>query len=176
MDTVLAIPNTTVDISKLEYNNKISVWSMNGEPYSGYAVNFYPDSKPKEKMGILNGKTENQTMAWFPDGHLQEIANYHKGQLHGEKKVWYDDAKHFLISQFNFKEGRPHGEQKKWYPTGELHKILHLNMGQEEGVQQAMRENGDLYANYEAKNGRVFGKQRGTLCFGLEDEKIQNEK
>ena len=48
-------------------------------------------------------------------------------------------------------------------------------MGKEEGIQQAFRKNGDLFANYEAKEGRIFGLKKAALCFGLEDENIQNE-
>ena len=48
-------------------------------------------------------------------------------------------------------------------------------MGKEEGIQQAFRKNGDLFANYEAREGRIFGLKKAALCFGLEDEKIQNE-
>lgn len=176
VETLLEIPNTTVDKSMLHYNNKISVWTINDQPFSGYAVSFHPDSSLKEKMGIFNGKKENQSIIWYPDGHFRIIANYHNGKLHGEKKVWSPDTNRVLISQLNYKSGKPHGEQKIWYSTGELHKILDLNMGQEEGIQQAFRENGDLYANYEAKNGRVFGLNKGMLCYGLTDEKTQYEE
>lgn len=175
-DTLLEIPDTSVDKSILHYNNKISLWTLNGQPYSGYTVSFYQDSTLKEKTGIFKGRKENQSIYWHPDGHFRQITFYHKGKLHGEKKVWSPGSNHVLISQLNYHLGKPHGEQKKWYRTGELHKILHLNMGQEEGIQKAFRPNGDLYANYEAKNGRVFGLKKGALCFGLEDENIQYEK
>lgn len=49
-------------------------------------------------------------------------------------------------------------------------------MGKEDGIQQAFRENSALYANYEAKEGRIFGLKKTALCFGLEDENIQYEK
>lgn len=49
-------------------------------------------------------------------------------------------------------------------------------MGREEGLQQAFRRNGYLYANYEARNGRIFGLKKAALCYGLEDENIQYEK
>ena len=52
---------------------------------------------------------------------------------------------------------------------------INLNMGREEGVQQAFRKNGALFANYEAKDGRIFGLKRATLCFSLEEEDIQDE-
>ena len=50
-----------------------------------------------------------------------------------------------------------------------------MNMGKEEGIQKAFRENGDLFANYEAKGGRNYGLKRAFLCVGLEDEVVQYE-
>lgn len=48
-------------------------------------------------------------------------------------------------------------------------------MGMEEGIQQTFRKNGALYANYEAKEGRIFGLKKAALCYGLEDQSIQYE-
>lgn len=176
VDTLLEIPDTMVDKALLHYNNKTSLWTMNGQLYSGYAVSFHQDSMLKEKIGIRNGKKENKAISWYPDGHYKQVANYHKGKLHGEKKRWASDANHILIAQLNYHSGKAHGEQKVWYPTGELFKKLNLSMGREEGIQQAFRQNGNLFANYEAKGGRIFGLKKAALCYGLEDEKIQYEQ
>ena len=62
VDTILEIPNTIIDISKLHYNNKTSIWTLNDQRYSGYAVSFYQDSILKEKIGILEGKKQNQAI------------------------------------------------------------------------------------------------------------------
>lgn len=175
MDPVLMIPDTTVDKSVLTYNNKVSQWTLEGQLYSGYAVSFYQDSSLKERVGFFDGKKENQSTLWHPDGHFKQLANYSRGKLHGVEKVWSPDSSHALISQLNYRLGKPHGEQKKWYMTGELHKKLNLNMGKEEGIQQAFRKNGDLYANYEAREGRIFGLKKAALCYGLEEESIQFE-
>lgn len=175
IDSLLEIPNTIVDHSILHYNNKTSLWTLNNQLYSGYAVSFYQDSILKEKIGILNGKKQKQAIGWYPDGHFKQVANYHKGKLHGEKKTWSSDVNHILIAQLNYHLGKAHGEQKIWYPTGELFKKLNLNMGKEAGIQQAFRKNGDLFANYEAKEGRIFGLKKAALCYGLENENIQYE-
>lgn len=173
IDTLLEIPNTIVDLSALHYENKTSVWSLKNQLYSGYAVSFHQDSILKEKIGILNGKKQNQAIQWYPDGHYKQVTNYHKGRLHGAKKVWSAEPSHVLIAHLNYISGKAHGEQKKWYPNGALFKKLNLNMGREEGIQQAFRQNGALYANYEAKAGRIFGLKKAALCFGLEDEDVQ---
>jgi hypothetical protein len=43
-------------------------------------------------------------------------------------------------------------------------------------LQKAWLENGTIYVNYEAKNGRVFGMKRANLCYQLKNEKIEESK
>jgi len=170
------VPDTLVEKSILKYNHKTSIWTLNDVPYSGFAISYYPDSRLKEKFEVLNGKKQNAHTRWYPDGHFKNVATYNKGKLHGEKKIWSQDSAHVLMAHYNYDSGWPQGEQKKWYATGELFKIMNLNKGKEEGMQQAFRKNGALYANYEAREGRIFGLKKGKLCYSLEDEKIQYEK
>ena len=175
-DVVKEIPNRTIEKSFLNYNRKISLWTLNNTHYSGFAVNYYADSTLKEKMGILNGKIEGQSLTFYEDGHLKQLSSYHNGKLNRVKKNWSRDSSHLVLSHLNYQFVNPHGEQTTWYPTGELHKKLNMNMGKEDGIQQAFRKNGALYANYEAKEGRIFGLKKTALCYGLEDENIQYEK
>lgn len=170
------IPDRTVQISALKYDNKTSLWYLNEELYSGYMVSFHQDSTLKEKIGILNGKKQNQATQWYPNGTLKQVANYQQGKLHGEKKMWLSDTSHILIAHYNYHLGKAHGEQKQWYPSGELYKKLHLKLGREDGIQQAFRRNGELYANYEAKNGRIFGLRKASLCYGIEEEEVRYVK
>ena len=169
----LEIPDKIMDNSKLHYNKKTSLWTLEEALFSGYAVSYFEDSTLMQKVGILNGKKQNESKDYFPDGHLKYLANYHQGKLHGEKKTWSVDSTHILIAHLNYHLGKVHGVQKKWYPTGELFKVHHINMGKEEGIQQAFRKNGVLFANYEAKEGRIYGLKKAALCFGIEDENIQ---
>ena len=175
-DVGIEVPSKIIEKSFLNYDRKTSLWTLNNTPFSGYAVSFYSDSTLREKIGILNGKTEGQSLTFYGDGHLQQISNYRIGKLHGDKKLWSSDTNHVLLSHLNYQLGKPHGVQMTWYSTGELHKKLHMNMGKEDGIQQAFRKNSALYANYEAQEGRVFGLKKTALCFGLEDEEIQYEK
>lgn len=175
-DTLTEVPDTLVQKSALEYNNKISTWTLNGTPYSGFVVSYYPDKSLKEKFGVLNGKKQNEYIRWYSDGHFKDVSTYHKGKLHGEKKIWSQDSTHTLVAHYNYDAGWPHGEQTKWYTTGELFKKMNLNKGKEEGMQQAFRKNGALYANYEAREGRIFGMKKAKLCYSLEDENVQYKK
>lgn len=170
------IPEISLEKSSLNYNAKNSLWTSEGKRFSGYAVSYYQDSTLRQKIGILDGKKQNESFDWYSDGHVKQLAKYYKGKLEGEKKMWSPDSTHILVSHLNYHLGKLHGTQKKWYPTGEIFKILNLANGKEEGIQQAYRKNGNLFANYEAREGRIFGLKRAALCFGLEDEKIQYEK
>ena len=167
------IPNKSVDLSELTFDNKTSIWTLGKEHYSGYALSEYENGNLKEKFGFKDGRKQNECIHYFPDGHYKRYANYHKGKLHGEKKKWSPGANHILRSHLNYFLGKGHGIQKSWYATGELYKVVNLNMGKEEGIQQAFRKNGALYANYESKNGRIFGLKKSALCFGLEDEEVK---
>lgn len=171
--TPLDIPPIEIEKSKLHYNPKNSLWTLDGKRFSGYAISTYPDRTLKQKIGMLDGRKQNQASDYYPDGQPRLLAHYHKGKLHGEKKAWLSDSAHTLISHLNYRLGKLHGEQKKWYDTGEIFKILHLNMGKEEGIQRAFRKNGALFANYEARDGRIFGLKRASLCYELDEEEIQ---
>lgn len=172
-ETILVIPDRTVNKSALLFNNKNSTWTLDGQLYAGMAEEYYADGTLKGKFAFLAGKMQNEAVRFFPDGHRKLLETYYKGKLHGEKKLWSSDSPHILIAKLNFYDGKLHGEQKKWYPSGELFKKLNLDMGREKGIQQAFRKNGNLYANYEALNGRIFGLKKAALCFDLENEKIR---
>ena len=169
----IELPAQTVDISALHYDNKVSLWTLDGQLFSGYAETMYPNGAIKQRFGVFQGRKQNETLDWYPDGHLKLSSNYHKGKLHGEKKAWSTDAPHTLISHLNYKMGKAHGEQKKWYATGELYQIMNFKMGKEEGLQRAYRKNGALYANYEAKEGRIFGMKKTALCYEVDNEEVQ---
>ena len=123
-------------------------------------------------MSVYQGKRQNKTEKWYSNGKLMEVSSYHNGKLNGEKKVWVFNNEQILISQLNYKLGKAHGEQRKWYPSGEIYKIMNFDNGIESGIQKAFRKNGALYANYEARDGRIYGLKKSKLCYSLEDEEI----
>lgn len=168
----IEIPPNTQNIASLQYQNSTSEWFYNGDLFSGFIVEHYENNTLKLKMSIYQGKRHNKTEKWFPNGELMEVSYYDNGKLNGEKKVWAQNSEHTLISQFNFRSGKAHGEQRNWYPSGELYKITNYDDGIESGIQKAYRKNGALYANYEARNGRIYGLKKSKLCYGLEDEQI----
>ena len=68
------------------------------------------------------------------------------------------------------------GVSKEWFSNGQLSKLRNLVDGKENGFQKAWLQNGKLYVNYEAKNGRIFGMRRANSCVRLEDEVVIRKK
>lgn len=174
-EEAVMIPEKKVDHSLVHFDKNTSTYKLDDQLYSGYLVSLHANGVLKEKIGILNGRKQNLTEKWHPDGSLQLKSNYHQGKLHGEKKMWLPGSDNTLVAHYNYYKGKAHGMQTQWYPSGEFYKKLHLKMGIEEGIQQAFRKTGELYANYEAKNGRIYGLKKAALCYGLEDEKVNYE-
>ena len=65
------------------------------------------------------------------------------------------------------------GVQMQYYISGAKFKMITIKNGQQNGMQKAWRQNGKIYSNYEAKNGRIFGLKRSNLCYELENEKVK---
>lgn len=169
------VPNIQVSYEALSLDRLEGVWTLQGKLYSGYAVQSYPNGSIKARIGFFNGKKQGISRGYYPDGQLRQLTPYHQNLVHGEARNWFGTEEHSLLAVRNFYLGKLHGTFKKWYKSGQLFKVMNYNMGKEEGMQQAFNENGDIYANYEAKNGRSFGLKRSMLCFALADEKIVSD-
>lgn len=167
------IPSLTVDVNQLYFNQQNSNWYIGDSIFSGFAIRKYLNGQLQEKFGILDGKKQNYAREWFSNGQLKSISFFQQGSLHGEKKIWSLDSGYVLIAHYNYSEGKADGLQHKWYNTGELYQELNIENGIEKGRQKAYRKNGDLYANYEAINGRFFGLMRSKLCVQLENQNIK---
>lgn len=165
----LKVPDVTVSLEQLELIRLEGQWKLDNIPYSGYGLSYFSNGQLQSKIGFVNGKKEGQATEYFEDGHPKSITSYHKNMMHGEVKNWSGAKGHSKLAVRNFYLNKPHGTHEKWYPNGNLMKVITYNMGHEEGLQQAFLENGKIYANYEAKNGRTFGLKRSILCYELED-------
>ena len=168
-------PNEVKDIevekSELILHPMEGKWYHSYEPFNGYAIENYPNKKLKEKTCFYQGKKEDVSKKWDEGGTLRYQCHYIQNHKDGAVRIWTSDG--VLIAESNFKDGVVDGVQRKWYPSGKVFKKTNINMGKEEGLQQTWWENGKLYVNYEAKNDRIFGLKRSTLCYELENEIVQ---
>lgn len=168
------VPNVAWSSVDVYLNKSNSTWYLirDSSLASGYVNAYFTTGQLFRKFGLVNGKKEGAQQTYFPNGRLQFDEVYRTNRLHGTVKRWSLQNGYQLVALLQYQNGKPHGTQKKWYNTGELHKHLNLVEGREDGLQQAFRKNGALYANYEAKNGRVFGFKRSNLCYELDNEQV----
>ena len=163
-------PDISVPVVDIELDRDLGVSFYEGKPFSGYAIEHYPNQQKKEQTPYIHGKKHGTQNRWFLDGTLAAETIYLNGRRNGPAKTWWKDGT--LRTHSQFINGVGHGVQKQWFRTGELFKEINLNMGKEEGLQRAWRENGDIYNNYEAKDNRTYGLKRSKLCFQLEEEDV----
>ena len=84
------------------------------------------------------GKRNGHVLTFWPDGHPRSDATYR------------DDAYA--------------GTYRTWYESGGAYELRHSVNGHESGLQQSWTEKGELYLNYEVRNGRRFGLVNPAPC------------
>jgi antitoxin component YwqK of YwqJK toxin-antitoxin module len=61
-------------------------------------------------------------------------------------------------------------ERRSFYPGGGVAELRHFFNGREEGLQQAWTEDGQLYINYEMRNGRRYGFINARPCTPVKEQ------
>lgn len=89
-------------------------------------------------LSVLNAPANDARYAWYPDGTLKMIAHYQRDAFHGEYRTWY--------------------------PSGAPFEVRHYDHGRESGLQQSWTIDGQLYLNYEVRNGRRYGFVNAKPC------------
>lgn len=167
----IRIPDHEIHKGQLTLNAQEGRWYDGNEAFSGFAVTYYQNCLPKERVAFFKGKREGLAYKWHENGVLASEKFFIENRAEGIAKTWWPNGEQ--SSQANYTNRRRHGTQKSWYPNGQLAKKTNYNHGKEEGLQQAWLPNGKQYVNYEAKNGRFFGLRRSNLCYQLKDEEVQ---
>jgi hypothetical protein len=62
-------------------------------------------------------------------------------------------------------------ERRTFYPSGRPYEVRHFFNGREEGPQQAWTEDGELYINYDMRNGRRYGFINPRPCTPVKEQK-----
>ncbi|MEP0365944.1 MAG: membrane-binding protein [Cyclobacteriaceae bacterium] len=168
------VPDLEWGTEETYYDRMTSTWRFKADSnvVSGYIISYFGNGAIQKKTGLVEGRKEGLQHTYYPNGQLRFSESYADNKLNGKVKRWGLEEGYQLLAELNYKDGKLHGEQKKWYATGELHKLMLIENGVENGMQKAFRKNGALYANYEAKNGRTFGLKRSNLCYELDDEQV----
>jgi hypothetical protein len=105
-----------VDFEDLDLgDNQLITWK--GQPFTGVAVEFFPDGTLCSEVPHLDGVRHGLVRAWYPAGQLRKEANLWQGGLHGYKREWDEQGR--LISEMIGEIGIGISE-KKWDAQGRL--------------------------------------------------------
>lgn len=117
-----------VDFDDLDVGeNQLIVWK--DRPFTGIAVEFFPDGKPCSEVPHLNGLRHGLLRAWHPSGQLREEKSLWYGGLHGYKRIW--DERGRIISEVLGELGIGIAE-KRWDEQGRL--IMDWHIGPEDNL------------------------------------------
>lgn len=80
-----------VDFEELDFGeDQLVVWK--DQPFTGVAVELFPDGKPCSEVPFLNGLRHGVLRAWYPSGQLKEEKHLWYGGLHGYARVWNEQG------------------------------------------------------------------------------------
>lgn len=60
------------------------------------------------------------------------------------------------------------GEYRSWHANGRLAELKHYARGQQTGLQQAWTDRGELFLNFEVRNGRHYGLINARPCLPVQ--------
>ncbi len=113
-----------VDFDELELvvsDDQYMFW--NGKPFTGVAVEFYPDGTLCSEVPHLNGLEHGLKRAWHPSGQLRKESNLWNGGLHGYRREWDEQGR--LVSEALGELGICIAE-KQWNEQGRLIRDWHI--------------------------------------------------
>jgi hypothetical protein len=119
-----------VDFDELELvvsDEQYMFWR--GQPFTGIAVEFFPDGTLCGEVPYVNGIEHGLVRAWHPSGQLMEEKNLWYGGLHGYARMWDEQGR--LISEELGELGIGIAE-KRWDEQGRL--IMDWQMGPKDNL------------------------------------------
>lgn len=112
-----------VDFEDLDLgDNQLITWK--GQPFTGIAVEFFPDGTLCSEAPHLDGIEHGLKRAWYPSGQLRKEASLWYGNLHGHLRKWDEQGR--LISEMIGEVGVGTAE-RQWDEQGRLLRDWHID-------------------------------------------------
>lgn len=127
------------------------------EPFTGWMVDYFPDSTLKSRswvsMGLLDGVSEG----WHTNGVLQVREQFARGVGEGPVTKWYSDG--VKQSEGTARHGTLEGLFRRWHTNGTPSEEVTLVGGKPEGLSRSWYPSGKLKAEVTLHAGQVVSKQ-----------------
>jgi len=97
---------------------------------------------------------------------LLSETTYRDGRKVGRHVAYWPDGRRRVLA---FYDGDViEGEYRTWHANGRTAELKHYAKGHEAGRQQAWTDRGELFLNFEARNGRHYGLVNSNPCTPVE--------
>lgn len=125
-------------------------------PYSGTALEKYPNGKKKVEFPIKDGKINGVYKEWGKNGQKTSEISYEMGVKVGVEKQWYASGVQKL--EVSYLNGVPHGVCTEWHKKGHKMSEGYFDNGKEEGDHYWWYLGGKKDQLIEYKNGKANGR------------------
>lgn len=128
-------------------------------PFTGKAVWYYPDGKPRQETLFEDGREHGEERLWHENGERAGQSFYVQGFLEGVSMQWYDRDS-LKESQVNFSKGKKDGVETIWYPNGQERSVVNYHSGKRHGEAAGWYEDGNKEWMAHWRDDRLNGENR----------------
>ena len=135
---------------------------FNESLFSGCKYRLYPNGDTASLCKYQDGKMHGWQLQWYDQSHLKEKRYFVNGWQQGVQQGWYANGRPRF--EYHFKDDVYEGNVKEWSTEGLLFKDFNYAGGQESGKQLLLNNDGSIKANYEVRNGKIYGNIGSKNC------------
>lgn len=112
--------------------------------------------------GLVPGAPDRIVQVLDDSGSLLSQTSYRDGRKIGRHRSFWPDGRRRVEALYN--GDVIEGEYRAWHANGQLAELKHYAQGHEAGLQQAWTDQGELFLNFEVRNGRHYGLVNSKPC------------
>lgn len=138
---------------------------LNGKPFTGAGVEYYPNRQLARRVEFKNGLKEGESRSYSDLGKLTAIGRFHEGLRDGLQEVWFIEGP--KQQEERYVNGILEGIQTKWHLSGNIFRQENFKKGKLLS-RKVFYPTKEVFSNYVNKDGRKYGIDSGELCFEVE--------
>ncbi len=174
----------TYNVSQEYYNDKNVRWigHYKGDKAEGISKEFYSNGQLRWESMYVNNHLQGLFKSYYENGQVMAEGTFVNNKLEGQQNEYYKTGEIMAIS--HFKNDELHGNLKTFYKSGKLMEVLELKEGRRfnsdgtpyEGIEKTFYENGNLWKEWNYKDGRLDGVYKAYYEDGTLESELKYKK
>lgn len=120
-----------------------------------------PQGQLLEEARYTNDSLEGERKYFFPNGAVESVESYRRGQYHGPYRKYYENGQLYLEQEFV--NGAMQGISTIYFPNGKVREKVSIRDNEEDGPFQEYWENGNLHFEGTYTPGEDGSSEQGEL-------------